>query len=184
MLPHNLEKYLNYMQDNIYNYCLEKFKYFEPRFVVANHENLYEIQNAAPGDFILVEDEDMMYVKDVNGGFVKSMPTDNFEIFDARQATVVENNALKAENKRLKKQLKELRELIENLKKASPEPKNDIPQVNISMENINEKILEVKARTLCDSNLAKYYLERCNYDVEAAITAINWSQLNVPTEIL
>lgn len=93
-----------------------------------------------------------------------------------------EIDSLKRENSRLKKQLKDLREIIANFEKTFPEPKNDLPEVNIHTENIDDKISDVVSRTLCNVDVAKKYLIKCNYDVEKTIMTINWSNLNgVPT---
>lgn len=166
--------------------------------VVETADDLNKIKNTNTGYIVYVSDRDCLYVKNNKGSWDKLGSVDEmisekdmrmmvFNEYEElkRKYSDKEIESIEAENKRLKKQLKELREVIAKFEKVSPESKNNVPQVNISMENINEKILEVKARTLCDSSIAKDYLERCNYDVEAAITAINWSILNgVSKEIL
>ena len=137
------------------------------------------------GKYVPYEDDfdyNTLYIMNSRGDLCE-MPVSELEELNVHRNE--EFNKLKAENKRLKDQLKDLREVVAKLEKLFPEPKNEPIEVNIPRENLEEKILQVKSRTLCDSSVARDYLERCNYDVEAAITAINWSNINgVPSVIL
>jgi molecular chaperone GrpE (heat shock protein) len=99
-----------------------------------------------------------------------------------------ELNSLRAENKRLKAQLKELREELAKYKaKEDAQEKaieNAINSMNSIVDNLEEKIDEVCARTLCSRKEALDILSQNNYNVDITIAQINWSKLNVPSEIL
>ena len=99
-----------------------------------------------------------------------------------------ELNSLKAENKRLKAQLKELREFKANVEKSH---KNIVEQFEkalnespVNPDKLEESIDSVCSRTLCSRKEALDYLIQNDYNVDRAITLINWSKLNVPSVIL
>lgn len=95
---------------------------------------------------------------------------------------------LKAENKRLIAQLKELREklkIYEEREKAHEKALENALEVTSNIvDNIEEKISEVCSRTLCSQREALDILSQNDYNVDKAITIINWSKLNVPSVIL
>ena len=95
---------------------------------------------------------------------------------------------LLAENKRLKAQLKELREELAKYKAKEDTQEKAVEKAIESMNNIVDdldgKIDEVCARTLCDRKEALDILTKTDYNVDIAIAHINWSKLNVPSEIL
>jgi len=99
-----------------------------------------------------------------------------------------ELNSLRAENKRLKAQLKELREklkIYEEREKAHEKALENALEVTSNIvDNLEEKISEVCSRTLCSQREALDILSQNDYNVDKAITIINWSKLNVPSVIL
>lgn len=99
-----------------------------------------------------------------------------------------ELNSLKAENKRLKAQLKELREFKANVEKSHKDIveqfEKALNESPVNPDNLEESIDSVCSRTLCSRKEALDYLIQNDYNVDRAITLINWSKLNVPSVIL
>lgn len=99
-----------------------------------------------------------------------------------------ELNSLKAENKRLKAQLKELREFKANVEKSHKDIveqfEKALNESPVNPDNLEESIDAVCSRTLCSRKEALDYLIQNDYNVDRAITLINWSKLNVPSVIL
>ena len=101
---------------------------------------------------------------------------------------VNELNSLKAENKRLKAQLKELREFKANVEKSHKDIveqfEKALNESPLNPDKLEESIDSVCSRTLCSRKEALDYLIQNDYNVDRAITLINWSKLNVPSVIL
>ena len=99
-----------------------------------------------------------------------------------------ELNSLKAENKRLKAQLKELREFKANVEKSHKDSveqfEKALNESPLNPDKLEESIDAVCSRTLCSRKEALDYLIQNDYNVDRAITLINWSKLNVPSVIL
>ena len=99
-----------------------------------------------------------------------------------------ELNSLKAENKRLKAQLKELREFKANVEKSHKDIveqfEKALNESPLNPDKLEESIDSVCSRTLCSRKEALDYLIHNDYNVDRAITLINWSKLNVPSVIL
>ena len=99
-----------------------------------------------------------------------------------------ELNSLKAENKRLKAQLKELREFKANVEKSHKDIveqfEKALNESPVNPDKLEESIDSVCSRTLCSRKEALDYLMQNDYNVDRAITLINWSKLNVPSVIL
>lgn len=99
-----------------------------------------------------------------------------------------ELNSLKAENKRLKAQLKELREFKANVEKSHKDIveqfEKTLNESPLNPDKLEESIDSVCSRTLCSRKEALDYLIQNDYNVDRAITLINWSKLNVPSVIL
>lgn len=99
-----------------------------------------------------------------------------------------ELNSLKAENKRLKAQLKELREFKANVEKSHKDIveqfEKALNESPLNPDKLEESIDSICSRTLCSRKEALDYLIQNDYNVDRAITLINWSKLNVPSVIL
>ena len=99
-----------------------------------------------------------------------------------------ELNSLKAENKRLKAQLKELREFKANVEKSQKDIveqfEKALNESPLNPDKLEESIDSICSRTLCSRKEALDYLIQNDYNVDRAITLINWSKLNVPSVIL
>ena len=99
-----------------------------------------------------------------------------------------ELNSLKAENKRLKAQLKELREFKANVEKSHKDIveqfEKALNESPLNPDKLEESIDSICSRTLCSRKEALDSLIQNDYNVDRAITLINWSKLNVPSVIL
>lgn len=123
--------------------------------------------------------------------FSKAFTDDMFCLIsenEERDNMINELNSLKAENKRLKAQLKELREFKANVEKSHKDIveqfEKALNESPVNPDNLEESIDAVCSRTLCSRKEALDYLIQNDYNVDRAITLINWSKLNVPSVIL
>lgn len=132
-------------------------------------------------EFPKVFNDDMFCLISDDEGEYMPMYQSNIDILN-------ELNSLRAENKRLKAQLKELREklkIYEEREKAHEKALENALEVTSNIvDNLEEKISEVCSRTLCSQREALDNLAQNDYNVDKAITIINWSKLNVPSVIL
>ena len=182
---------LTAMDLNIASDYLEEFKKLNTLYRVKTRSDLYDIKNVKIGDTVCVEDEGNDYVLTNEGKWEKIKIGEDCMIttYDMNRLKDEESSkkisSLEAENKRLKKQLKELREVIAKLEKTSPEPLKVTDEMKEIAVNIDEKIDEIQHRTFCDKRTAYDAFIKNNYNVESAITYINWSSLNeISKEIL
>lgn len=176
---------LTAMDLNIASDYLEEFKKLNTLYRVKTRADLYDIKNVNFGDTVCVEDEGNDYVLTNEGKWEKIKIGEDCMMFTTYETNHLKDDdsskkisSLEAENKRLKKQLKELREVIAKLEKTSPEPLKVTDEMKEIAVNIDEKIDEIQHRTFCDKRTAYDAFIKNNYNVESAITYINWSNLN------